>query len=107
MTSSSVRRFPPVDAGNGVTRQVLADAPELMVVQFTFGEGARGARHNHPHVQSTFVQSGRFEFFIGDEVFEVGPGDSFVIPSLAFHGCRAIEPGVLIDCFTPRRDDFL
>jgi len=107
MTTSYVKTFPPVDAGNGVTRQILSENADLMVVKFTFGDGAQGLRHNHPHVQSTYVESGRFEFFIGEETFTVGPGDSFVIPTLAFHGCRAIEPGVLIDTFTPRRDDFL
>ena len=60
------------------------------------------------HVQSTFVKSGRFAFTVAGETFEVGPGDAFVIPSNAVHGCRALgEPGVLIDTFTPRRDDFL
>jgi quercetin dioxygenase-like cupin family protein len=39
--------------------------------------------------------------------FEVGPGDAFVIPSGVTHGCRALEPGELIDSFAPRRDDFL
>jgi quercetin dioxygenase-like cupin family protein len=78
-----------------------------MVVAFTFAEGGEGLPHSHPHVQSTFVQSGRFAFTIEDETFEVGPGDAFVIPSGATHGCRAIEPGVLIDTFAPRRDDFL
>lgn len=107
MEAHFVKTFPPVEAGAGVTRRVLADSPELMVVQFTFGHGAKGLRHNHPHVQSTYVQSGRFEFFMEEKTFEVGPGDSFVIPSNAYHGCRAIEPGVLIDTFTPRRDDFL
>ena len=67
-----------------------------------------GAAHSHPHVQSTLVKSGRFAFTIGDETFQVGPGDAFVIPANAVHGCRALgEPGVLIDTFTPRRDDFL
>ncbi|UJL88711.1 cupin domain-containing protein [Agrobacterium vitis] len=107
MDTDFVRTFPVVETGHGVTRQVLSDSPELMVVKFAFATGAEGLRHHHPHVQSTYVQSGRFEFSIGDETFTVGPGDSFVIPSLAFHGCRAIEPGVLIDTFTPRRDDFL
>lgn len=102
-----LQAFAPVDAGNSVTRQVLADSPDLMVVRFAFAEGGVGLRHNHVHVQSTYVQSGRFEFFIEDETFEVGPGDSFIIPSRAYHGCRVIEPGVLIDTFTPRRDDFL
>lgn len=100
--------FPEVDADPGVKRQVLADHPALMVVAFRFGAaGACGALHSHPHVQSTFVKSGRFRFEMDGKPFEVGPGDSFVIPSGAEHGCTCLEPGELIDCFTPRRDDFL
>ncbi|MEL7343929.1 MAG: cupin domain-containing protein [Pseudomonadota bacterium] len=100
--------YPIVEAGQDVTRQVLADHPDLMVVAFNFEKtGAEGALHNHPHVQSTFVKEGRFRFTIGDDAFEVGPGDSFVIPSNAIHGCICLEPGTLIDGFTPRRDDFL
>ncbi len=98
--------FPPVDLG-GVTRQVLADAPELMVVSFRFAKDAEGALHSHPHVQSTYVKTGRFAFTIGETTTEIGPGDSFVIPSGATHGCVCLEDGELIDCFTPRRDDFL
>ena len=78
-----------------------------LAVSFRFEEGAEGKLHNHPHVQSTYVQSGRFAFTVAGEDIEVGPGDSFVIPSNAMHGCRCLEPGTLIDTFTPRRDDFL
>lgn len=100
--------FPIVPTGENVTRQVLADHAELMVVAFNFEKtGAVGALHDHPHVQSTFVSSGRFRFTLGDEEREVGPGDSFVIPSGQTHGCVCLEPGTLIDSFTPRRDDFL
>ena len=91
----SPKTYPTVDAGNNVKRRVLA-------------ENGIGAPHSHPHVQSTFVKAGRFEFTVAGETFEVGPGDAFVIPSNAVHGCHALgEPGVLIDTFTPRRDDFL
>lgn len=100
--------FPIVPTGDGVTRQVLADHQDLMLVLFSFNvEGAEGALHNHPHVQSTYVKSGRFKFTIDDVVTEVAAGDSFVIPSNAIHGCVCLEPGQLVDCFTPRRDDFL
>ena len=100
---------PPVDAGNGVTRRVLAESPRAHAGRVRLRRRRRSALpHSHPHVQSTFVKSGRFEFTVGGETFEVGPGDAFVIPSGAAHGCRALgEPGVLIDTFTPRRDDFL
>ncbi|MCZ4290325.1 cupin domain-containing protein [Hoeflea alexandrii] len=103
-----IKCFPEVQADPGVRRQVLSDSPELMVVAFRFqAEGAEGKLHSHPHVQSTYVQSGRFVFCVADEEFEVAPGDSFVIPSNAVHGCRCLEPGTLIDTFAPRRDDFL
>lgn len=100
--------FPLIDADENVTRQVLADHPDLMVVAFGFNAaGAEGKLHNHVHVQSTYVESGRFNFSVDGVETEVGPGDSFVIPSNAVHGCVCLEPGRLIDCFTPRRDDFL
>lgn len=97
----------PAHTADGVTRQVLADSPELMVVSFRFEKGGEGALHNHPHVQSTFVRSGRFAFTLGGETTEIGPGDSFIIPSGVTHGCVCLEAGELIDGFTPRRDDFL
>ncbi|WP_374629186.1 cupin domain-containing protein [Pannonibacter indicus] len=103
-----LKTYPAVPADPGVTRQVLSESPELMVVAFRFGhEGAEGKLHNHPHIQSTYVESGRFLFQVDGKETEVGPGDSFVIPSMAVHGCRCLEPGTLIDTFTPRRDDFL
>lgn len=103
-----IQSFPEVQADPGVTRQVLAENPQLMVVAFRFQEeGAQGKLHDHPHVQSTYVESGRFRFTVKDEIFEVGQGDSFVIPSNAPHGCVCLLPGTLIDTFTPRRDDFL
>lgn len=102
-----LKTYPVAHPDTGVSRQVLSENQDLMVVSFVFETGAEGARHNHPHVQSTYVKSGRFRFTLGDQAFEVGPGDSFVIPSGATHGCVCLAPGELIDTFTPRRDDFL
>lgn len=102
-----IRTFPVVHPDQGVARQVLSDSPELMVVSFAFEEGAMGALHSHPHVQSTYVKTGKFRFSVAGNSFDVKPGDSFVIPSGAEHGCTCLEPGELIDTFTPRRDDFL
>ncbi|WP_415715682.1 cupin domain-containing protein [Roseibium sp.] len=103
-----LKSYPEVDADPGIRRQVLSQNEALMVVAFRFQEvGAEGKLHSHPHVQSTYVESGRFRFSVGGEAFDVGTGDSFVIPSGATHGCVCLEPGTLIDTFSPRRDDFL
>ena len=100
--------FPVVSTSDHVTRQVLADHADLMVVAFRFeASGAIGSLHDHPHVQSTYVESGRFRFTLGDTERDVEAGDTFVIPSGQRHGCVCLVPGTLIDTFTPRRDDFL
>lgn len=99
--------YPVIPTDPGVTRQVLADDPALMLVDFTFQAGAEGKLHSHKHVQSTFVKSGRFMFHIDGVEHNVGPGDSLMIASGLTHGCRCIEAGTLIDSFAPRRDDFL
>jgi unsaturated pyranuronate lyase len=104
---SFLGKYPQVDAGNGVTRQVLSHNEHLMVVSFTFTRGGEGMLHSHPHVQSTYVESGRFTFSIDGTTFDVKAGDSFIVPPNALHGCICTEEGRLIDTFAPRRDDFL
>ncbi|KJF71574.1 cupin domain-containing protein [Agrobacterium arsenijevicii] len=99
--------FPTVSPDDGVERTVLSEAPELMVVSFRFITGAEGRLHSHPHVQSTYVASGRFRFYRDDEAYDLEKGDSLIIPGDVEHGCICLEEGELIDCFTPRRDDFL
>lgn len=98
---------PIVPTDPGVTRQVLAENTDLMLVAFRFEAGAKGKLHNHPHVQATYVESGRFVFSIDGAEQDLGPGDSLIIPSQARHGCVCLEAGTLIDTFTPRRADFL
>lgn len=100
--------FPVVAVEGKATRQVLVHNEDLMIVEFSFEAGGVGALHNHPHVQSTFVKSGRFEFTLDGETRILNAGDALLIPSMAVHGCRPLDgPGVLVDSFTPRRDDFL
>lgn len=99
--------FPIVPTDDGVTRQVLCETEEMMTVIFRFGKDTYGALHHHPHMQSTYVNSGKFLFHIDGKDIELVQGDSLIIPSNSVHGCHCLEAGELIDTFTPRRDDFL
>ncbi len=98
---------PWVAAGPGSRRRVRLSRPELMQVEFAFEAGAVGALHSHPHVQASYVAEGRFEVTIGDTVTVLGEGGSFIVPPDVVHGVKALTAGRLVDCFTPRRDDFL
>ncbi len=96
-----------VDLGGGVRRRILSHNPEQMMVEVAFPAGGCGPAHSHPHLQATYVRSGRFRFTIDGADREVAEGDTLLIPSNSVHGCECLEAGTLIDVFTPRRDDFL
>ena len=95
------------DLGNGVSRKVLAHSDNMMAVEVHFEKGAIGPMHNHPHEQLTYVLSGVFEFTIGDEKQVVKAGDTMYKEPKIEHGCVCLEAGILIDNFTPMRQDFV
>lgn len=92
---------------DGVRRQVLGHGSDLMIVRVEFESGAIGVLHHHPHRQASYVVAGRFEVTVGDQKTELHAGDCFYAEADVPHGVEALEKGVLIDVFTPIREDFL
>ena len=91
-----------------VSRQILTFNDEIMMVRVIFKRpGPGGPAHSHPHVQITSVESGVFDLTIDGRTERLKAGDSFYVPSGVHHGAICIEPGVLVDVFTPMRQDFL
>lgn len=91
----------------GNRRAVLSERPELMLVAFSFDAGAIGALHSHPHTQVSYVGEGTFDVTVDGTTTTLGQGSSFIVAPNLVHGVVALEKGLLIDTFTPRRDDFL
>lgn len=91
-----------------VTRKILNHSPALMVVQVRFQAGGIGEPHSHAeHEQIGYIIKGRFEVTVGDEKQILVAGDSFYAGRNVMHGVVALEDSILLDIFTPRRDDFL
>lgn len=97
----------PQFGGEGVTRRVLAYTDGLMCVENTFEKGAVGSLHSHPHTQITYVVSGVFAFTIDGEQRIVREGDTMLKEDGVIHGCTCLEAGILLDIFTPMREDFV
>ena len=97
----------PIPLGGGTERRILAYDDPLMAVEVSFETGAEGAPHSHPHTQLSYVLSGSFRYSLEEESVILNPGDSIVVPGGLTHGTVCIEKGVLLDVFTPKRDDFL
>ncbi len=101
------KETPKEDLGDGISRQILGYGPEIMIVRVWFEKGAVGQVHAHRHSQSSYVESGSFEVFIDGEKRVLGAGDCFYIAPHLDHGAVCLEAGVLIDTFSPAREDFL
>tara|TARA_Y100000385_G_scaffold119802_1_gene124647 strand:- start:378 stop:725 length:348 start_codon:yes stop_codon:yes gene_type:complete len=93
--------------GEGVKRKIMGYDDKIMLVKVHFDTGGIGYKHEHYHSQVTYVESGQFEFSIGNETKLVKKGDSVYIPPQISHGATCIETGVLIDVFSPIREDFM
>lgn len=93
--------------GSGVQRKILAYTDELMCVENHFEKGGIGALHSHPHTQITYVVSGKFEFTIDGVKKTVCAGDTMLKTNSVIHGCVCLEEGILLDIFTPMREDFV
>ncbi len=96
-----------VRPASGVERRTLAYCSDMMCVENRFETGAVGALHSHPHTQITYVASGVFEFTISGETKTVRMGDTMLKQDGVEHGCVCVETGVLVDFFTPMREDFV
>jgi quercetin dioxygenase-like cupin family protein len=71
-----------------VSRQIVGFNDSIMMVKVKFKEGGIGPVHDHYHSQVTYVVSGAF-------------------PPHVSHGAVCKEEGMLIDVFSPHREDFL
>lgn len=95
------------DMGNGIQRQIYGYDDKIMLVKAKFDVGAVGQLHEHYHSQVTYVDSGVFEMTIGKQKKIIRKGDGYYVPPHEIHGCVCLKPGMLIDVFSPHREDFL
>lgn len=93
--------------GGGVSRKFLGYDNQIMMVQVKFEKGALGAPHQHFHTQATYCVSGKFEFEIDGVKQIVSAGDGVYIQPNLLHSAVCLEEGMLIDTFSPVREDFL
>lgn len=95
------------DLGKGVSRKVLIHTEEMMLVEVRFPAGGVGAMHSHMHRQLSYIQSGVFEFESEGNKLCVSAGDTLAFEPNQKHGVTCLEEGVVLDFFTPAREDFL
>jgi len=90
----------------GVHRRTMATTDEAMLCQFSIESGSIVPIHSHKNDQVGYVVSGKIEMTIGKDVRKLSPGDTYAIPGGIEHSAKAIVDSVVIDVFSPPREDY-
>ena len=80
---------------------------KAMLVRWEFRKGAVAARHSHPHEQIVIMVKGKLRLVVGSTEILMESNDIVVIPPDTPHEARAIENTIVIDVFSPPREDFI
>lgn len=92
---------------DGIERQMIV-GEKLMVCRLRLQPRVETAPHSHPHEQMTIVERGRVRFTVAGEERLAGTGDVLHFAPNVVHGATMLdEEVVLVDIFTPVREDFL
>ena len=99
-------RIAPLPIWHGIAAR-LVSGERLTLAVVELDPGAVVAEHAHENEQLGLVLHGSMDFRIGDERREVGPGETWTIPSNTPHEAVAGPDGaVVVDVFAPPRDDW-
>jgi quercetin dioxygenase-like cupin family protein len=95
-----------VELSPGLARQMI-HTERMTILRVSFRKGVATPPHQHVHEQVTMLASGAMRFDLAGETIVLRPGDLLPIPSNVPHGAEALEDSVLIDVFTPPREDLM
>ena len=93
--------------GEGISRQFVGYNTQLMMVKVKFESGAIGTLHQHFHSQITYIAKGTFEVTVDGVMKILTEGDGFFPQPNVLHGVKCLEAGILIDAFSPVREEFI
>ena len=87
--------------------KTLCHGDKTLMTKFELKSGSTLPMHSHMHEQTGYLVKGHIRLVIGEDDYDVTPGDSWCIPPDEKHGAHVIEDSVAIEIFSPVREDYL
>lgn len=91
----------------GIYRKTLVYGASSLLSEFHMSLGSILPLHSHPNEQTGYLISGHIQLFVGDELYDAYPGDSWCIPADQSHRAEIVEDSIVIEVFSPVRQDYL
>src|SRR5262245_60646504 len=91
---------------DSIKRRMIVGTKE-MLVRWELTKGAIVARHSHPHEQIVVMVQGKLRLVVANTETAMVRDDIVVIPPNVPHEAQALEDTIVIDIFSPPREDFI
>ncbi len=96
-----------ISAVPGIAMKTLVYGKKTSMSEFQLKKGSQLPNHAHPHEQTGYLVSGHMRLVIGEDSYDVQPGDSWCIPGDMPHSAEILADCVAIEVFSPVREDYL
>jgi quercetin dioxygenase-like cupin family protein len=90
----------------GVGRKSLVWGERMLLTQIIMRQDSVVERHDHPYEQMGYCIQGAIELEVGDEKAICRAGSAWTIPAGASHAATGLENSILVEAFSPPRDDY-
>lgn len=101
------RENPTIEICPGITRRTVADGKTMYQMMATLAAGSIMPAHSHPQEQIVHILEGRMKLIVSGVPHELRRGESFYLAANVPHGVETIEETMVLDTFSPPRDDYL
>ena len=91
----------------GAQMKTMVHGDKTLMGKFKISKGAEIPTHSHPHEQTGLLLSGKLRFKVEGEIVAAEPGDSWCIRGGVEHSAEALEDSVIVEVFSPVREDYL
>jgi quercetin dioxygenase-like cupin family protein len=92
---------------DGVERRTLVHGERTLLAEFALKKGFAIPLHSHPHEQTGYLVSGHLRFTVGQETIDTRPGAGWSVPGGVEHGVEILEDSIVVEVFSPVREDYL
>lgn len=91
----------------GIKIKTLVHGAGTLMSKFVMQNGSKLPAHSHPYEQTGYLLKGKIVLTIGNNSYDVNPGDSWCIDSGVEHSADITEDSEALEIFSPPRADYM
>jgi quercetin dioxygenase-like cupin family protein len=105
--SEPAKQNPWIDIAPGIRRRTITHGASMYQMMAKLDAGSRMPEHHHVQEQIVHILEGKMRLIVSGEPHELRGGESFYLASDVPHGVETLEDTMVLDTFSPPRDDYL